>query len=280
MRGDPTMVTTIACLFLAAVVAGASTAAPRGNRYEDLVSLFGEWRAFQKPKLAGGVPDYTAGAMATQHRELASWQKRLAAIDPGGWPIPQQVDWHVVRAEMNGLDFDHRVLKPWANNPAFYVTVFPDESDQPAREGPFAYGAVELWSYTFPLDAKSAAEVATGIRAIPGLLAQAKKNLVGKGRDLWVYGTKSIRQQSKDLQELSSKLTDPALKADVDRAKTATDDFAAWLDSQAASKTGPSGIGVENYDWYLENVQLAPYTWREQVTIMERELSRAHALLA
>ena len=50
---------------------------------------------------------------------------RLAAIDPSGWPIPQQVDYHVVRAEMNGLDFDHRVLRPWANNPAFYVTVLP-----------------------------------------------------------------------------------------------------------------------------------------------------------
>jgi uncharacterized protein DUF885 len=274
------MVTTLACIFFAAVVAGASTAAPRGNRYEDLVSLFGEWRTFQKPKLVGGVPDYTASAMATQHRELASWRKRLAAIDPGGWPIPHQVDWHVVRAEMNGLDFDHRVLKPWANNPGFYVTVFPEESDQPAREGPFAYGAVELWSYTFPLDARSSAEVATGIRAIPGLLDQARKNLVGKGRDLWIYGAKSIRQQSADLAALASKLTDGPLEADVERAKKATDDFAAWLDSKAASKTGPSGIGVENYDWYLENVQLAPYTWREQVTIMERELSRAHALLA
>ena len=274
------MVTTLACLLLAAIVAGASTAAPRGNRYEDLVSLFGEWRAFQKPKLVEGVPDYTAGAMAAQHRELASWQKRLAAIDPGGWPIPQQVDWHVVRAEMNGLDFDHRILKPWANNPGFYVTVFPEESDQPAREGPFAYGAVELWSDTFPLDAKSSAEVATGIRAIPGLLAQAKKNLVGNGRDLWIYGTKSIRQQSADLAALAPKLTDTGLEKDVELAKKATDDFAAWLDSKAALKTGPSGIGVENYDWYLENVQLAPYTWQEQVTLMERELSRAHALLA
>jgi hypothetical protein len=37
---------------------------------------------------------------------------------------------------------------------------------------------------------------------------------------------------------------------------------------------------VDNYDWYLKNVQLAPYTWREEVTIMERELARSHALLA
>ena len=48
--------------------------------------------------------------MAAQHKALAGYQARLAAIDPSGWPIPQQVDYHVVRAEMNGLDFDHRVL--------------------------------------------------------------------------------------------------------------------------------------------------------------------------
>ncbi len=187
-----------------------------------------------------------------------------------------------MRAELAGLDFDHRVLKPWANNPAFYVTVFTEESDQPAREGPFASGAVELWTYTFPLSPERAAQMGSGIRAIPKLLAQAKTNLTGNGRDLWVFGARSVRQQGADLAQLAGKLgSAPAgLKADVESARRATDDFAAWLDSQLPSKTGPSGIGVENYDWYLKNVQLVPYTWREEVAIMERELARSHALLA
>jgi len=117
----------------------------------DLVSLFREWRAFQKPPRRDGVPDYTAAAMTAQQRALASWPRRLAAMDASRWPIAQQVDLHLVRAEMNGLDFDHRVLRPWANNPAFYVTVFTSESDQPAREGPHADAAVEVWTYKFPL---------------------------------------------------------------------------------------------------------------------------------
>jgi hypothetical protein len=281
----PSLGVTTACLILAAAPAGgahdASASAPRSTRYEDLVSLFADWRSFQKPKVVGGVPDYTPAAMAAQKRELASYQRRLAAIDPSGWPVSQQADYHVVRAEMNGLDFDHRVLQPWANNPAFYVTVFTEESDQPAREGPFAWGAAELWTYAFPLDGERAARMDAGIRAIPKLLAQAKTNLVGKGRDLWTFGTKNVRQQSADLAQLASQVAGVRgdLTADVARAKEATDAFAAWLDSQAASKTEPSGVGVENYDWYVKNVQLAPYTWKEQVTIMERELARAHALL-
>ena len=227
------------------------------------------------------MPDYTPAAMAAQQKELEAYKKRLAAIDPGAWPIPQQVDYYVVRAEVNGLDFDLRVLRPWANNPGFYVTFFPEESDQPKREGPFAEGAVELWSYKTPLSKDAAAQIAAGVRTIPALLAQAKTNLTGNGRDLWVYGAKSVRQQSADIAALAKTLdaSQSALKAELDRAKKATDDFAAWLDAQAPSKTGPSGVGIENYNWYLKNVQLVPSTWSEEVELMKRELARSTALL-
>jgi len=250
--------------------------------YEALVALFRDWREFQKPRLVDGVPDYTAPAVARQRRELETYRRRLEAIDPSAWPISQQVDHRIVRAEMNGLDFDHRVLQPWAGNPAFYVTVFNEESDQPAREGPFAEAAVELWSYSFPLDPTSAGRIDAGIRIIPNLLAQARTNLTGNGRDLWTQAVRALRQQSADLAELASRLTESqsTLAENVGRAREATNGFAAWVESRAAGKTGSSGVGVENYDWYLKHVQLVPYTWRDEVTIMERELARAHALLA
>ncbi len=217
----------------------------RSTRYEDLVTLFNEWRTFQRPTLVNGVPDYTAGAMAAQHKALSGFQSRLAAIEPSGWPIPQQADYHIVRAEMHGLDFDHRVLRPWANNPAFYVTIFPSESDQPAREGPFAYGAVELWSYQFPLSARDAETVATGLRAVPGLLAQARTNLIGNGKDLWVHGARDLRQQSADLQALAARLTAPeqGLAQDIERAKVATDEFAAWLEKESGVEDGTFRCG-------------------------------------
>jgi Bacterial protein of unknown function (DUF885) len=264
----------------AALARGARPSSP--SPYGELTTLFADWRAFQKPKLADGVPDYTAAAMEAQRRELPAFQRRLAAIDVRAWPIPHQVDWHVVRAEMNGLDFDHRVLRPWANNPAFYVTVFPSRSDQPAREGPLAFGAVEVWAYAFPLTPERASTMDAGIRIIPRLLEQARINLVGTGRDLWTFGAQAIRQQSADLAALSARTagTPGTLSADVQKAKDATDAFAAWLDAQVPSKTGPSGIGVAHYDWYLKNVQLVPLTWRDEVTLVERELGRARAFLA
>jgi hypothetical protein len=273
----PSALAISVCLLAAAIPATAATPG-----YDDLVRFFRDWRAFQKAKLVDGVPDYGAAAMAAQARELEAYRKRLSAIDPSAWPIPQQVDFYVVRAELAGLDFDHRVLKPWANNPAFYVTVFDEESDQPAREGPFALGAVELWQYPTPLSAKDAAAIGAGLKTIPRLLAQARTNLTGNGHDLWLYGARSIRQQAGILAGLQKSLgkSAPALSVDVENARRATEEFAAWLESRLPEKTGPSGVGIENYDWYLKHVQLVPYTWAELVALMERELARSRALLA
>jgi hypothetical protein len=274
-------------LSVAALVAACGTPPPSApaassNRYEDLTQLFTEWRIAQQPKRVDGVPDYSSAAMAAQRGELAVMMGRLGAIDPTGWPIPQQVDYYVVRAEMNGLDFDHRVLQPWANNPAFYVTAFMDESDQPAREGPLAAGGVDLWKYTFPLSAADVTAIQAGLQPIPKLLEQAKTNLIGHQQDIWTYGAKAVKAQSADLSAFGAKLGEaqPDLKAAVERAKASTDALSAWLDRETPSRTGPSGIGVDNYNWYLKNVQLAPYTWQEEVTLMERELARSSASLA
>ena len=283
------LATVAACAVAAARAPNAGAQAAPGarptapSRYDDLVTLFTAWRAFQQPKVVNGVPDYSPAAMAAQHRELATYRRRLAALDTAGWPTHAQVDYHIVRAEMNGLDFDHRVLRPWANNPAFYMTVFAEQSDQPAREGPHAAGAVELWRYTFPLSASDAAEVRRGLQPIPALLVQARRNLVGNGRDLWARSAGDAHDQSATLTDLEAKLgsTAPAdLLAQIKRAKAATDSFATWLASRIPTKTGPSGVGVANYDWYLKNVQLVPYTWQDEVRIMERELARARSSLA
>jgi hypothetical protein len=256
-----------ACILSVAMSAG----------HPDLVALFIEWRAFQKPKVVNGVPDYTPAAMARQHGELEEYRRRLASLDPRSWPVWQQVDYQIVRAEMNGLDFDQRVLRPWERNPDFYVTVFADETDQPAREGPHALGGIELFRFSLPRDA---GELARRLTHIPALLQQARGNLTGNARDLWVYGIRDVKAQRAALADLAGRARGlAALEAAGRRAIEATDAFLGWLEAQAPSKTGASGVGIENYDWYLANVQLVRHTWADEVLLMQRELARARATL-
>lgn len=251
------------------------------THYADLLTLFHDWRAFEQPKLVDGVPDYSTAAMTAQHATLADYQRRLAALDTTGWSVPQQVDYNIVRAEMNGLDFNHRVLRPWTRNPAFYVSFYPSRSDQPAREGTVPYGAIELWQWQFPLAPDRAAELTARLRTIPKFLRQARTNLTGDAKDLWVYGIGSVADQSAALAALSARVagTNPSVDSAAREAREATDQFHAWLEQQAPSKTGPSGIGVDNYNWYLKNVQLVPYTWADEEVLMRRELARSRAAL-
>lgn len=270
----------IAVAFLLPGIAMAQTKAAHGS-YEDLVALFQDWREFEQPPLRDGAPDYTAATFARRHAELPRFRARLDAIDPSGWPVEQQVDHAIVRAEMNGFDFYVRVLQPWARDPAFYQTVWTAQSDTPAHEGPTHHGLVELWTYTFPLDAKAQARLARELQVIPPLLRQARTNLTGNARDLWNTGTGTMRRQVADLDALAESTADgsPDLARAIEAAREATAEFVTWLDAQAPSKAGPSGIGKENYTWSLRNVHLVPMTWEQEVELLERELARAHASL-
>jgi uncharacterized protein (DUF885 family) len=264
--------------------------------YTDLVTLFNEWRTFEHPPVHDGVPDYSPKAMATQASELPKWQKRLAAFNTSGWTIQQLNDLKLVHAEMNGLDFNLRVLKPWARDPAFYVNVLPARSDVPSREGPILHPYTELYKFKFPLSPADQQTLTASLSAIPSILNEARENLKdSNARDLWIYGEQELRNQSQTLADLeANKLTvstlegsqladiksaDPALHTAIDNARHATDDFVAWLEKLAPTKTGPSGVGKDNYTWYQQNVHFIPWTWDEEVTLLHRELERAQASL-
>jgi hypothetical protein len=249
--------------------------APPITSYPELLTLFDDWRAFERPPLRDGAHDFTAATVARRHAELAGYRARLAAIDTAGWSIEQKVDLELVRAEMNGFDFDVRVLQPWVRDPAYYATVWEEQSDTPAHEGPTPHGIVDLWTYSFPL---STAEEG---RPIPALLEQARLNLTGNARDLWVTGIGTVRAQVKSLAGLEVRVASSGatLRATVAAAQRATAAFVTWLEEQAPSKTGPSGVGKENYTWNLRHVHLVPLSWEEEVDLLERELARSHAAL-
>jgi uncharacterized protein (DUF885 family) len=290
------MFLVIPALFLGATNLSLAQAASESAGYPALVTLFEQWREFEHPVMKSNVPDYSASAMAAKAVALRQWRKRLDAIDPKSWPVAQQNDYKLVQAEMNGLDFNLRVLRPWARDPAFYENIWPSRTDVPSREAPVSYPEIQLYNYRFPLDADAQKDLTAKIGMIPTLLAEAKENLkASNARDLWVDGEQELRNQSRALASLEAgTLTvrtvaehqhadlsnaTPGLRAAVAAAHQATDEFVAWLEKLAPTKTGPSGVGKDNYTWYQQNVHFIPYTWDEEVVLLRRELERAHSSL-
>ena len=251
-------------------------------KYDDLVLLFNDWRNFENPPLLDGAPDYTRERFEEDQSEFLELRERLHSFDIDNWPIKEQIDWHVIRAEMNGYDFNYRVLRPWERDPAFYQTIWMYQSDVPAHEGPTNHGVLEFWMYDIPLDKESEKKILKELKSITPFLEQARKNLIGNAKELWDAGIQNLRQQRDNLIVIKTSLeldADNIINDEIDVAINSTDNFINWLEEESKNKTGPSGIGKENYTWYQQNVHLLPMTWEDEVRLLQRELDRAWSSL-
>jgi hypothetical protein len=183
---------------------------------------------------------------------------------------------------MNALDFDLRVLKPWARDPAFYQSIWTEQSDTPAHEGPTHHAVIDLWTYTFPLSAADQTRLARQLASIPPLLRQARTNLIGAAKDLWITGAGTMRQQIADLEELAKSAGGGRWGVRAGSAGGARRDRRVCRVARQAGavEDRPVGIGKADYTWNLQNVHLVPMTWDEEVVLLKRELARAHSSLA
>lgn len=272
---------TIAGLLL--LLAGACPEPARAmGDYDELLTLHKAWRSFERPPGRDGAPDYTAATFTARYKDYLKLRARLDSLDPTDWTVPHQVDWHIVRAEMNGFDFNHRVLKPWARDPAFYQSIWMARSDVPAHEGPTHHAVTEFWTYQFPLSESEEKRLVSELSIIPPLMRQAQENLTGNAKELWIAGIRNIRNQRTYLNIIKNRIggrPSEALVNVIEKSEVATDALIEWLESEAEHKTGPSGIGKDNYTWYQRNVHLVPMTWDEEVNLLKRELDRAWSSL-
>lgn len=267
---------SLICLIAFFLICGPAAAqdAPSssGDGYARLVQLFQEFREFAPPRMRDGVPDYTPAAMAEQAQGLQALVQRLAAIDDSQWPISQRVDYMLVLAEMRGLEFQHRVMRPWQRDPAFYSTTN-------LGFGPKIHGAMAIPK--LPLSAEDAAKYRVKLAAVPKILEQARSNLTDTRGDLARLAIVQKRIERNVYDQLAHDLarSNPRLQREASRARDATDKFLAWLEQIQAQLPAHGGIGREEYDWYLKHVLLFPYTWEEMRVIAQREYERSLTFL-
>tara|TARA_Y100001949_G_scaffold59813_1_gene50514 strand:+ start:4092 stop:5738 length:1647 start_codon:yes stop_codon:yes gene_type:complete len=252
------------------------------NNREKLETLFNDWRQFEFPPLKKGAPDYSYETFRDRMPEFRKLRERLIEIDKSQLDIESKIDWTIIWAEMNGFEFNFRVLKPWERDPAYYKSVWMNRSDVPAHEGPTHHSVIEIWQYNFPLSVTESARLDNQLKVIPILNEQAKINLTGNAKDLWIAGIRDIDRQVKDLiliLNYPDVKNNQALVISINEAIESTENFLDWLKTESLKKDGPSGIGKENYTWYQQNVHLVPLSWDDEVMILKRELARAWASL-
>ncbi len=252
----------------------------QSDGYQALVTLNQEILELREPVTVGGFPDYRREVTAAQQQVLRGFFNRFEAIDPGGWPVPQQVDYLLVRAELNQLDFSHRVLRPWARDPGVYV------------------GSVMRVAFTeLPASVDELAELGSRLEMVPAFLSQATANLtegagefrktalrdlqhhdgVGHGHPYRKVAPAGVIGWYRDLiQRLGQH--HPDLVPTAEAALDAVIGFRDWLED--SEMDAPAGIGREHYDWYLKHVLYMPFTIQDIAVVGDRELQRSWAFLA
>lgn len=264
---------------LVVCVRGQAPEGPPG--FAALLALHEELARVRTPAVTAGVPDYSAAAMDRQRAGLAGLVGRLDAIDPAGWPVADRIDHLLVRAQLNAIDFDHRVSRPWARDPGLYVDL--------VRRAPY----VEV-----PVAADRLPAVRESLRAVPAILAQARTNLTSASSELARMAIRQLELSDGVNQgeprrpmpppgvigwyrDLLERLPahHPDLVADATAALAAVEGYRDWLREQAPRMTGRAGIGLDHYAWFVEHVRYVPFTVDDIRRLGDRELERARTLL-
>ncbi|HXN64674.1 MAG TPA: DUF885 family protein [Candidatus Acidoferrales bacterium] len=272
----------LSCVLLLVAVAPMMAQQQHAEGYELLVRLNDEIRADAVPPVVDGVPDYRPAAIAVRQQKIGEFRRRLAAISPSSWTVSEKVDYLLVQARLNALEFLFRVQHPWSSDPGLYVD------------------AVQRVAFAeLPVQGDALTALQGRLAAVPTILTQAKANLTqGQGefvklaiRDLsqsdgveerWPFRKvppPGARGWYTDFIE-RAKAQQPELVAPAEKALAAVNDFDAWLKQHASEMKAPVGVGQPDFEWYMRYVRYMPYTMEDSVRIGNREYERGMAFLA
>lgn len=255
-------------------------AAQDGN-WDRLLQLHKDFLVLRNAGMKDTAHDFSPDTIQARTAQLGELRSRLHAISPTPWPIARKVDWVLVRTELNDLDFRYRVIRPWARDPGFYLDFF--------RTLPYA---------DVPIANDKLSDFRSQLRSIPALLDQAKKNLteaggdltdiaifhlehydgVGQGEPIRDVPPAGILGWFEDLQARVQK-QQPELTSEVQQALASVREYHDWLVANRPKLNHPSAVGLAQYNWFVKNVRLMPYTADDLRVIGDEEASRAWTFL-
>ncbi len=269
-----TVVITTALLLSGLLLPGGAEAQDAG--WDDLVTLDAELTALRRPQRLDGVPQFGPTAVAARAAAVTDVQGRIRAMDASDWSVAGKIDYLLVWAKANGMEFEHRVTRPWQKDPILYL-------DQ-VRRVPY----VDL-----PLTGDAADRWRQSLAAVPVILRQAEANLTepnGELAGLAIFHLENFdgvgqgqpyRDDPPDgtigwFADLCERVAEaqPSDSGTCAAALEGVIRYRDWLSAERPGMPSTAGIGTENLEWYFRNVRLLPYGVSDIVLLGEREFHR------
>jgi uncharacterized protein (DUF885 family) len=220
------------------------------------------------------LPDFSPAKIAEEARHVHALLEKVRAMKIDTWPKDDQIDAILFRSQLEGVDFQNRVLKFERNNPLLYA----DEC---------AEAIFSLLKKEYDTPRKRAFSATARLKAMPAMLKQGLANLQNPVKlyaQLAIQSARSIDPLLKEsLMALDVGLApnehEEFIKA-RDTALAAVHSFADELEKRLPKMVEFAPMGEANYNYYLKHVLLLPLDAREVETIGRAELARYRALEA
>jgi uncharacterized protein (DUF885 family) len=218
------------------------------------------------------LTDFSVAKISERAQHIRKLLDQVRAMLTTKWPKDDRIDWMLFRAQLEGADFDNRVLQPEKTDPQTYV-------------GECTSGIFSLLKKEYDTPRNRALAATERLKQMPAMLTQGERNLqkpvrlfarlaIDSGRAIDPLFNDSLMTLARDLAPDERE----ALVKARDTALAAIHGFADRLEKHLPSMVDFAPMGTANYNYYLKHILLLPLD-AEQVAMLGRaELARYRAL--
>jgi uncharacterized protein (DUF885 family) len=271
----------------------AEDKAPTGS-LEALAVDFWQWRARYQPFSKDDIPrierpieeragprDWSASSIARQKATLEDFEKQWKQIDTTGWSVVRRVDYRLMGSALARVRWELEVNPRWQRDPSFYL-------DQTLT------ALLEALVQPPPFDAVRSREIVDRMQDIPRIIDDGKANLhaVRPFAALAIGDLHEIRPELERVErEVAPMLYDGGrrdgapgneslaakFQAATEKAILALESYRTWLEGQLDTMPDNAAVGRMNYEFFLRNVALLPYSPEQLLPISRQEWDRSVA---
>jgi uncharacterized protein (DUF885 family) len=253
-------------------------------RADDLPELAGDfwnWRAYEQPFSLDDIPrldrpsdfvsDWSPEKVAQRRTELAAFEARWKAINVTGESISLQVDYRLIGSALARARWELDIEQGWKRNPMFYVQQ--------------SLGGIQLLLLPPPpFDAQRQLELVTRMKSIPSTIKSAQVNLNDMRQPfakVAIDALENIPERFAAMVNAVGPQLDETSRQDLLKAMPPAIDalvqFRSWLEGKVASLPPQTAVGRENYEYFLKQVALLPYSPEQLLAMGRQEWERSVA---
>src|SRR6185436_5097213 len=218
------------------------------------------------------LTDYSPSAIAARRAHVVSLLGQVNRMRTDRWKKDDQIDWLLLRAQLEAPVFFDRVMDFEHSDPQVYV-----------NECSNAIFSLIKKDYDSPRN--RALSATARLQAMPAMIEQGKLNLTKPVKlyaQLAIDSARSIDSLFKDsMMTTLAKDLSPAEKTELvaasDAAIKSIHAYADWLEKRVPSMPAFAPMGEANYNYLLKHVYLLPLDAKQVEMLGQTELARARA---